>query len=156
MYAALAGDVSNVYNGNRHTWKDCLYREAWLPSCGWNVSGKGDVEFVIYMLQIHHIKYPMDWDQVLLFDIKSGAIITWYSITCYPTPTREFQGFRLWRKFVFRMLELTDTPTNLANQLKWVMLLTNHAVSNHADLRERTKTMSSHGNRRWQIDSGED
>ena len=28
------------------------------------------------------------------------------------------------------------------------MLLTNHAVSNRADLRERTKTMSRHGDRR--------
>ena len=37
---------------------------------------------------------------------------------CYPTLAREFQGFRVWGKFVFRMLELTDTPTNLANQVK--------------------------------------
>ena len=36
----------------------------------------------------------------------------------YPTLAREFQGFRVWGKFVFRMLELTDTPTNLANQVK--------------------------------------
>ena len=33
----------------------------------------------------------------------------------YPTLAREFQGFRVWGKFVFRTLELTDTPTNLAN-----------------------------------------
>ena len=31
------------------------------------------------------------------------------------------------------------------------MLLTNHAESNRADLRERTKTVSSHGDRRGQI-----
>ena len=31
------------------------------------------------------------------------------------------------------------------------MLLTNHAVSNRADLRERTKIMSRHGDRRGQI-----
>ena len=36
----------------------------------------------------------------------------------YPTLAREFQGFRAWGKFVFRTLELTDTPTNLANQVK--------------------------------------
>ena len=36
----------------------------------------------------------------------------------YPTIAREFQGFRVWGKFVFRTLELTNTPTNLANQLK--------------------------------------
>ena len=36
----------------------------------------------------------------------------------YPTLAREFQGFRVWGKFVFQMLELTDTPTNLANQVK--------------------------------------
>ena len=37
---------------------------------------------------------------------------------CYPTLAREFQGLRVWGKFVFRTLELTDTPTNLANQVK--------------------------------------
>ena len=36
----------------------------------------------------------------------------------YPTLAREFQGFRVWGKFVFRTLELTDTPTNLVNQVK--------------------------------------
>ena len=36
----------------------------------------------------------------------------------YPTLAREFQGFRVWGKFVFRTLELADTPTNLANQVK--------------------------------------
>ena len=36
----------------------------------------------------------------------------------YPTLAREFQGFRLWGWFVFRTLELMDTPTNLANQIK--------------------------------------
>ena len=41
-----------------------------------------------------------------------------YQDIYYPTLAREFQGFRVWGKFVFRMLELTDTPTNLANQVK--------------------------------------
>ena len=36
----------------------------------------------------------------------------------YPTLAYEFWGFRVWRKFVFWMLELMDTPTNLANQFK--------------------------------------
>ena len=36
----------------------------------------------------------------------------------YPTLAREFQGFRVWGKYVFRTLELTDTPTNSANQVK--------------------------------------
>ena len=36
----------------------------------------------------------------------------------YPTLAREFQGFRVWGKFVFWTLELTDTPSNLANQVK--------------------------------------
>ena len=36
----------------------------------------------------------------------------------YLTLTREFQGFRLWWKFVFWTLDLMDTPTNLANQGK--------------------------------------
>ena len=36
----------------------------------------------------------------------------------YPTLAREFQGFRVWGKFVFQTLELMATPTNLANQVK--------------------------------------
>ena len=35
----------------------------------------------------------------------------------YPTLAREFQGFRVWGKCVFRTLELTETPNNLANQV---------------------------------------
>ena len=42
----------------------------------------------------------------------------WYYSIHYPTLAREFQGFRVWGKFVFRTLELTDTPTNLANEVK--------------------------------------
>ena len=42
-------------------------------------------------------------------------------------------------------------PPILPIRLKLVTLLTNHAVSNRADLRERTKTMSRHGHRRGQI-----
>ena len=36
----------------------------------------------------------------------------------YPTLAREFQGFRVWGKFVFQMLELYATSNNLANQVK--------------------------------------
>ena len=55
----------------------------------------------------------------ITLDIQLSAIynITWYYIH-YPTLACEFQGFRVWGKFVFRTLELTDTPTNLANQVK--------------------------------------
>ena len=67
---------------------------------------------------------------------------------CYPTLAREFQGFRVWGKFLIRTLELTDTPTN---QVKVGHALGQHAVSNRADLRERTKTLSRHGDRRGQI-----
>ena len=45
----------------------------------------------------------------------------------YPSLAREFQGLRVWGKFVFRTLELTDTLTNLVNQVKYVTLLTNHS-----------------------------
>ena len=46
-----------------------------------------------------------------------NALREWW-LRHYPTLAREFQGFRVWGKFVFRTLELTDTPTNLANQVK--------------------------------------
>ena len=68
----------------------------------------------------------------------------------YPTLVREFQGFRVWGKFVFRTLELTDTPTNLANQVK-VGHAFDQSRSVQSDLRERTKTMSRHGDRQGQI-----
>ena len=87
--------------------------------------------------------FVLNWKAVV-------AMFAW-KLLCYPTPTREFQGFRVWGKFVFRTLELTDTPNNLANRVKVGQLLTNHAVSNRADLRERTKTMSRYGDRRGQI-----
>ena len=71
-----------------------------------------------------------------------------FYIRVYPTLACEFQAFKVWGKFVFRTQELTDTPTNLANQ---VTILTNDAESNRADLRERTKTMRRHWDRRGQI-----
>ena len=51
----------------------------------------------------------------------------------YPTQAREFEGFRVWGKFVFRTLELTDTPTNLANQVK-----EGHAL-------DQSRSVQSHG-----------
>ena len=50
----------------------------------------------------------------------------------HPTLAREFQGFRVWGKFVFRTLELTDTPTNLANQVKL-----GHALDQSRSVRSR-------------------
>ena len=56
-----------------------------------------------------------------LFGGSRAAIISHDVATfriLYPTLAREFQGFRVWGNFVFRTLELTDTPTNLASQVK--------------------------------------
>ena len=50
--------------------------------------------------------------QVTIYDRK------WKHKMIYPTLACEFQDLRVWGKFVFRTLELTDTPTNLANQVK--------------------------------------
>ena len=64
-------------------------------------------------------------DSVLIYNL-----MIWYFLFCicshsgmeiykdYPTLAREFQGFRVRGKFLFLTLELTDTPTNLANQVK--------------------------------------
>ena len=69
----------------------------------------------------------------------------------YPTLAREFQGFKVWEKFVFRTLELTDTPTNLAYQVK-----VGHALDQSRSAQSRGperahKAMSRHGDRRGQI-----
>ena len=70
----------------------------------------------------------------------------------YPTLAREFQGFRVWGKFVIRTLELTDTPTNLANQVKVGHALDqSRSVQSRGPVTERTKTMSRHGDRRGQM-----
>ena len=50
-----------------------------------------------------------------LMEIETWSLLRWAD---YPTLANEFHGFRVWGKFVFRTLELTDTPTNLANQVK--------------------------------------
>ena len=58
---------------------------------------------------------------VLTYDMEYSGFSTKAQTHCfrhYPTLAREDQGFRVWEKFVFRMLEFTDTPTNLANQVK--------------------------------------
>ena len=64
------------------------------------------------------------------------SIKNWWSdlgdIGNYPTLAREFQGFRVWGKFVFRTLELTDKPTNLANQVK-----VGHAVDQSRSVQSR-------------------
>ena len=81
--------------------------------------------------------------QLIIFswEYEIDTIRGHYIAVQYILLPRQFQGFRVWGKFVFQTLELTDTPTNLAN----------HALSNRADLRERTKTISGHGDRRGQI-----
>ena len=69
----------------------------------------------------------------------------------YPTSAREFQGFRAWGKFVFWTLELTDTPTDLANQVKVGHALNqSHSVQSRGPERAH-QTVSSHGDRRGQI-----
>ena len=52
----------------------------------------------------------VNWSHIFV-DVDP-SLICW----CYPTFAREFQGFTVWGKFVFGKLELTATPTNLANQ----------------------------------------
>ena len=41
-----------------------------------------------------------------------------FSQPYYPTLAHEFHGFKVSGKFVFKMLELMATPTNLANQVE--------------------------------------
>ena len=56
----------------------------------------------------------MSWKDKQKIQISMSAVSAYGN---YPTLAREFQGFRVWGKFVFRTLELTDTPTNIANQV---------------------------------------
>ena len=88
----------------------------------------------------------MAWSWLLL-DIQFS-----YARYLYITPTlaREFQDFRVWGKFVFRTLELTDTPINLANRVKVRHALDqSHSVQSRGP--ERAHQMSRHGSRRGQI-----
>ena len=63
---------------------------------------------------------------------------------CYPTLAREFQGFRVWGKFVFRTLELTDTPTNSANQIK-----VGHALDQTRSGQSRGPERAPQNNAQW-------
>ena len=66
------------------------------------------------------ISYGLLW--YLLLPIRTTIVIEWlqslWPFIFHPTLACEFQGFRVGGKFVFWTLELTDTPTNLANQAK--------------------------------------
>ena len=52
------------------------------------------------------------------FSVDSDLNFAIYYMAIYPTLAREFQGFGVWGNFASRMLPLTVTPTNLANQVK--------------------------------------
>ena len=85
------------------------------------------------------------------FDSDFSKVQFMLSQQNYSTFAHEFQGCRVWGQFVFRLLELTTTPTNLANQVKVGHALDQSHSVQCTDLRERTKTILSHGDRRGQI-----
>ena len=65
-------------------------------------------------------------------------------IWCFPTLAREFQGFNVWGKFVFRTLELMVTPTNLAKQVKVGHTLDqSHSVQSRGPERARQSNAQS-------------
>ena len=64
--------------------------------------------YVIYIIYIYPKTFTCNVRNIQNKTLSNGP---W----CYPTFSREFQGLG---KFVFRTLELTDTPTNLANEVK--------------------------------------
>ena len=89
-------------------------------------------------MSVHFLNTSSFPGKVHLRSVENGY--HWIKL-CYPTFAHEFQGFSVWGKYVFRTLKLTATPTDIANQVKIGHALTNHAVFNFADLRERTKTI---------------
>ena len=69
----------------------------------------------------------------------------------FPAFARELQDFRVWGKFVFRMLELTDTSTNSNSQVK-----VGHALDQSRSVQSRGperahQTMRRHGDRRGRV-----
>ena len=82
-------------------------------------------------------------------DLRHYMVSLGYNV--YPTLAREFQGFRMWGKFVFRTLELTDTPTNLANQVKVGDALDQSRGVQSRGPERAHQTMSHHGDRLGQI-----
>ena len=71
--------------------------------------------------------------------IHAGGKRVIWGIGHYPTLAREFQGFRVWGKFVYWTLELTDTPTNLANQVK-----VGHALDQSRSVQSRSVELRTH------------
>ena len=74
--------------------------------------------------------------------LKMASILSrpqWVKV-CYPALAREFQCFGVWGKFVFQLLELTDPPTNLTNQIKVGHALDqSHSVQSHGPERVHQK-----------------
>ena len=82
--------------------------------------------------------WPQMGPMLAPWTLLSGPILTHrgryasFNNKHYPTLAHEFHGFRTWGKFVFRTLELTDTPTNLANQVK-----VGHAIDQSHSIQSR-------------------
>ena len=74
---------------------------------------------IIWITTIIQEKNPFPWHPPDMWSEQVTwlvAIIVWNSPLPHTSPW--VPGFRVWGKFVFRTLELTDTPTNLANQVE--------------------------------------
>ena len=59
-----------------------------------------------------------NWCELEYYQFKKHNHTFLWTMSFYPTLAREVQGFGVWRKFVFRTLELTATPTISANRVK--------------------------------------
>ena len=65
---------------------------------------------------VQSISTPIYFLDHVIWYFRKFATDEWH-YNIYPTHAREFQGFRVWGKFVLRKLELTDPLTNLAYQV---------------------------------------
>ena len=86
-------------------------KAAWLFNSFLGYQWRKYQSYILLVIVRGTHKWPVD-------SPNKGSVMWKVCIRHYPTLAREFQGFRVWGKFVFWTLELTDTPTNLANQVK--------------------------------------
>ena len=139
-----------------HCYIDCDICFTFYHSCRWlwcNKSHKTAAHPMSYHMLTHtevgmHVVYIHKVYELGDEDTANNIFVLKET---YPTLAREFQGFRMCGKFVFRTLGPTDTPNNLANQVKLGRTLDNLDKSRSLQWRGPERTHQSNSVRRGQI-----
>ena len=101
--------------GNQMTTKDICWNDKMMVMTSLLEYYGSNTDIIVEVVGVVAQKHMVDSEA---YDNPMSVSAAMGDLCDYPTLAREFPGFRVWGKFVFRTLELTDTPTNSANQVK--------------------------------------